>query len=127
MLGAATMAEHARSPAMLAEAQLAAYNARDLDAFAAVFSEDVEVYDFPGALSLKGREAFRARYAERFKAEGLEAVAVHRAVIGNRVIDHERVWLKGREHSAPIDLVVVYTVREGQVARVDFIKEGSPQ
>ncbi|XBQ15592.1 MAG: nuclear transport factor 2 family protein [Oceanicaulis sp.] len=126
MLSAATAANEALSPAMLAERQLAAYNARDLDAFAACFAEDVEVYDFPGVLTLSGRDAFRARYVERFKSEGLEAIAVHRAVVGNRVVDHERVWLEGRSRSAPIDLVVIYTVREGLIARVDFIKEGTP-
>ncbi|MFW6300477.1 MAG: nuclear transport factor 2 family protein [Oceanicaulis sp.] len=126
MLSATTAAKEALSPAVLAERQLAAYNARDLDAFAACFSEDVEVYDFPGVLSLSGRDAFRARFIDRFKSEGLEAIAVHRAVIGSRVIDHERVWLEGRENSAPIDLVVIYTVRDGLIARVDFIKEGAP-
>ena len=122
MLAAATLAEDALSPAVAAERQLAAYNARDLDAFVACFSDDVEVYDFPGVLSLKGRDAFRARYSERFKSEGLKAIAVHRAVIGARVIDHERVWLSGPENSDPVDLVVVYTVRDGLIARVDFIK-----
>lgn len=127
MHAAAKVAEAVAGPAALAERQLAAYNARDLDAFAACFSEDVEVYDFPDGLSLKGREAFRARYVERFTCEGLEAIAVHRAVIGDRVIDHERVWLEGRDTSAPIDLVVIYTARDGLIARVDFIKEGSPR
>ncbi|MEO1040379.1 MAG: nuclear transport factor 2 family protein [Pseudomonadota bacterium] len=127
MLAAAKIAEQAMSPQRAAEAQLAAYNARDLDAFAACFAADVEVYDFPGVLSLQGRVAFRERYVERFKSEGLEAIAVHRAVIGERVIDHERVWLEGRDNGAPVDLVVIYTVRDGLIARVDFIKEGSPQ
>lgn len=126
MLAAATAAREALSPAVLAERQLAAYNARDLDAFAACFAEDVEVYDFPGVLALSGREAFRARYEKRFQTEGLEAVAVHRTVIGPRVIDHERVWFDGRGRSEPVDLVVVYTVRDAVISRVDFIKEGSP-
>lgn len=116
-----------RTPAGLAALQIAAYNARDLEAFAACFAEDVEVYDFPGVLSLKGQPAFQARYAERFKSEGLKAVIVHRAEIGDRVIDHERVWLSGPGQSEPVDLVVVYTVRAGLIARVDFIREGSPQ
>jgi len=125
MLAAAALAKEAQCPAIAAERQLAAYNARDLDAFAACFAEDVEVYDFPGVLSLKGRKAFRARFVERFKSEGLHAIAVHRAVIGARVIDHERVWLDGPGQCDPIDLVVIYTVREGLIARVDFIKEES--
>ncbi|MEQ8433328.1 MAG: nuclear transport factor 2 family protein [Oceanicaulis sp.] len=126
MLAAASAAREALSPAILAERQLAAYNARDLDAFAACFADDVEVYDFPGVLVLSGREMFRARYEARFQSEGLEAVVVHRAVIGPRVIDHERVWFDGRGRSDPVDLVVVYTVRDAMISRVDFIKEGSP-
>lgn len=124
MLAAHAIAEAAKGPALIAQAQLAAYNARDLDAFCACFADDVEVYDFPGVLSLKGQDAFRARYVERFRSEGLEAIAVHRAVIGSRVIDHERVWLEGRGKSAPVDLVVIYTVRDDVIARVDFIREG---
>lgn len=123
MLAAVSIAEQANSPAMAAERQLLAYNARDLDAFAACFAEDVQVYDHPGVLNLQGREAFRARYVERFKSEGLHAIAVHRAIVGSRVIDHERVWLDGPGNSDPIDLVVIYTVREGLISRVDFIKE----
>jgi putative hydrolase of HD superfamily len=126
MLSAATAAREAMSPAVIAERQLAAYNARDIDAFAACFCEDVEVYDFPGVRVLSGREAFRARYEERFQNEVLEAAVVHRTVVGARVIDHERVWLEGRGRSAPVDLVVIYTVRDGLIARVDFIKEGAP-
>lgn len=124
MLAAANITTQSTKPAVLAERQLAAYNARDLDAFAACFAPDVEVYEFPGILAINGQDDFRARYAERFKSEGLEATAVHRAVIGDRVIDHERVWLNGRAASEPTDLVVIYTVRHGLIARVDFVKEG---
>lgn len=123
-MAAQVTAEPAAGPALLAEQQLAAYNARDLDAFVACFAEDVEVYDFPGVLGLQGRDAFRARYAERFRCEGLHAMIVHRAVIGGHVIDHERVWLSGQGKCEPIDLVVIYTVRDGSIARVDFIREG---
>lgn len=123
MLAAATAAREALSPAMLAERQLAAYNARDLEAFAGCYAADVEVHDFPGQAVLSGMEAFRSRYAERFRTEGLKAVVLHRAVIGDRVVDHERAWLQGPD-APSVDLIVIYTVRDGLIARVDFIKEG---
>lgn len=123
MQAASNIANAATGPAMLAERQLAAYNARDLEAFAACFSDDVEVYAFPDELSLKGKDAFRARYVERFKNEGLKAEILHRAIVGSRAIDHERVWLTGPETSDPIDLIVIYTVRDGVIARVDFVTE----
>lgn len=104
------------------ERQLAAYNARDLDAFCACFREDIEVYDFPSALGFKGMEAFRRRYAERFSHPGLKAIILHRAVIGEVVVDHERVWYRG-DQSDPIEVMAIYTIEDGLVARVDFIRQ----
>ncbi len=115
------------TPEAVAAAQLAAYNARDLDAFCALFSADVEVYDHPGQLVLKGAEAFRSRYAERFSAPGLRADLLHRMSVGKCAIDHERIWFKGPELSDPVEAVAIYTVREGLITRVDFIREGAPQ
>lgn len=116
-----------RTPAQLAEAQLAAYNNRDLETFCACFSADVEVYNHPGQLVLKGEAAFRVRYAERFKAPGLLAELLGRTALGECAIDHERIWFEGPELSDPVEAIAVYTVRDGLIARVDFIREGAPQ
>lgn len=110
------------SPQALAQAQLDAYNARDLEAFVAVYAEDVEVYTYPGQLVLEGREAFRARYAQRFEIEGLRAEILHRSVLGNRVVDHERAWVNGPA-AAPVEVIVIYTIENGRIARVEFLRE----
>ena len=55
------------SPTDMAQRQLDAYNARDIEAFLACYAPDVEVRDFPsGALTMEGREAMRARYGDMF-------------------------------------------------------------
>ena len=113
--------------ARLAETQLTAYNARDLDAFCACFSDDVEVFDYPGKLTLKGMTVFRARYAERFKAQGLVAKLLSRIVLGACAIDHERIWFRGPELSEPVEAVAIYTVDAERIARVEFIREEVPQ
>ncbi len=115
------------SAAALAEAQLEAYNARDLDAFCACFAPDVEIYNFPDQLVLRGAEAFRARYAKRFKAPGLTAELLSRMVLGNTAIDHERIWFEGRELSTPVEAIAIYSAHESLISRVDFIREGTPQ
>lgn len=54
------------TPALVAQAQLDAYNAHDLDAHCAHFSDDVQVADFNGAVTVDGLAAYRARYAKVF-------------------------------------------------------------
>ena len=88
----------------------------------AVYAEDVEVYTYPGQLVLEGREAFRARYAQRFEIEGLRAEILHRSVLGNRVVDHERAWVNGPA-AAPVEVIVIYTIENGRIARVEFLRE----
>ncbi|MES2883054.1 MAG: hypothetical protein V4676_12965 [Bacteroidota bacterium] len=52
------------SPEDLAEQQLVAYNAHNLEAFVAPYSEDVEIYDLAsGKLQTKGKEGMRKRYS----------------------------------------------------------------
>lgn len=109
------------APADLAQGQLDAYNAQDLDAFCAFFRDDVVVADLNGPVTTQGAEAYRARYAKVFadfpqnKAELLGRMAV-----GSVVIDHERVTRS--PESAPFEVIAIYTVRENKIARVDFVR-----
>lgn len=109
------------SPTAVAQAQLDAYNAQDLDAHCAQFSEDVLVADLNGAVSVAGIAAYRARYAKVF-ADFPEnkAVLVGRVVIGNVVIDHERVWRS--PNAEPFEVAAIYTIADGKIRRVDFVK-----
>jgi hypothetical protein len=110
-----------KSPSAVAQAQLDAYNAQDLDAHCACFADDVKIADFNGAVSLEGIEAYRARYAKVF-AEFPEnkAVLVSRIAIGNVVIDHERV--SRSPTSEPFEVAAIYTITDGKIRRVDFVK-----
>ena len=67
------MSEGIPTVVRLATDQLAAYNAADLDAFCACYHEDVVVLDDDGSESLRGAEAFRARYAPMFARGGFGA------------------------------------------------------
>lgn len=49
------------------EAQLAAYNARDVDAFLACYATEVVAEDGPGTVLMSGREEMRAAYARSFR------------------------------------------------------------
>jgi len=107
----------ARSPQALAQEQLDAYNARDLERFLAVYSDDVKVFRPPAAEpALAGKQAFAQFYAgQRFNLPGLHAEVLNRMVVGNKVVDHERIT--GVREEA-FEVAVAYEVRDGLIHTV---------
>jgi hypothetical protein len=109
------------SSAAIAQAQLDAYNAQALDSYCGFFTEDVVVADVGGAVTSEGIAAYRARYAKAFADfPKNKAVLLARIVVGNAVIDHERV---SRGPEGPVfEVAAIYTFRGDKIARVDFVK-----
>ena len=105
----------------LVQAQLEAYNAQDLDAYCAFFADDVVVADLNGAVSTQGIEAYRTRYAGMFATfPQNKAELVNRIVVGATVIDHEKVIRSPGGET--FEVIAVYTLADGKIARVDFAK-----
>ena len=105
----------------IAQAQLDAYNRQDLDGHCACFADDIVIADLNGPVSTQGIEAYRARYAKLFADfPNNHADVVSRIVIGDTVIDHERVVRKPGD--ASFDVAAIYTIRGGKIARVDFVR-----
>jgi hypothetical protein len=102
--------------------QLHAYNARSLQAFMACYAEDVECFSPPQAEPvLSGRAALSAHYAaNHFHLPALRAELVNRMVLGNKVVDHERVT---GVRDAPFEAAVVYEVQDGLIRRVWFFNQ----
>jgi len=105
------------TPEMLAQQQLNAYNAHDLDAFLAPYSEDVEIYTFPGKADTKGKEAMRKNYQFITRVPGLYCRLLNRIVQGNMVIDHEEIYADGRP---PFTGVAIYIIEKGKISKVYF-------
>ena len=109
------------SLADIAQAQLDAYNAQDLDAYCGFFADDVVVADLNGAVNLEGVDAYRARYAGAFaQFPQNKAELLARIVVGDTVIDHEKV-IRGPDGQT-FEVAAIYTFRDGKIARVDFVK-----
>ncbi|KAL6745236.1 hypothetical protein V8C86DRAFT_2984426 [Haematococcus lacustris] len=69
--------------------QLRLYNARDLDAFMEMFSEDVHVSDtVTGAVLARSKAELRPRYEARFSSP-VHCELVGRLALGNVVVDRE--------------------------------------
>ena len=106
----------------ITQAQLDAYNAQDLDAYCAFFTDDVVVADVGGEVNLNGNAAYRERYAGAFgKFPKNRADLLGRIVLGNTVIDHERVD-RGDGTTPTFEVAAIYTFRGDKIARVDFAK-----
>ncbi|MFH2006348.1 MAG: amidohydrolase family protein [bacterium] len=109
-------------PEDVAQIQLNAYNARDLESFLAVYSPDVKVYAFPDKLLFQGKSALRERYGAFFrKAKVLHCRLVRRIRQGRFVIDREHVTtsIPGREQ---IEATAIYDIRDGLINTVWFLK-----
>jgi hypothetical protein len=105
----------------IAQAQLDAYNAQDLDAHVACFADDIVIADFNGAENLHGISAYRARYEGVFaQYPQNNAELVGRLACGNVVVDHERV--RRSPDGEPFEVLAIYSFDGGKIARVDFVK-----
>lgn len=105
----------------LAEKQLLAYNARNLEEFLACYSSDVEVYEFPSVLTYKGKDKMRERYSKRFReAENLHCTIVNRITMGNYAIDQESV--RGIEVGKEVSVCAIYYVEKNLISKVWFMR-----
>lgn len=105
----------------IVQAQLDAYNAQDIEAFMATYASDCRICDLNGAVTQNGHGEIRARYEAMFaQYPENRARLVNRMALGDVVIDHEDVV---RGPSGPrLEAIAVYTLKNGFIARVDFIK-----
>ncbi|MGY6520559.1 MAG: nuclear transport factor 2 family protein [Mongoliitalea sp.] len=104
----------------LAQAQLDAYNNRDLDAFLIPYADDVKVFEFPDQLQYIGKERMAEIYGRMFvRTPDLHCHLVHRMVMGNTVIDQELVTID--KNQPPMRAIAIYKIANKKIAEVYFI------
>ena len=110
-----------RSLESIAQAQLDAYNAQDLDAHCAHFADDVVVAGLNGDVARTGIEAYRASYEKVFADfPNNKAKLLNRIVVGANVIDHEHVDRGNGD--ATFEVAAIYTFKGDKIVRVDFAR-----
>lgn len=108
----------------LAEAQLIAYNNRDIDAFLEPYSDSVKIYNFPNEFQYQGKDKMRVGYADFFQhATNLHCEVVSRIVLGNKVIDEEKVTGFSQNKDDVLYAIAIYTIRNGKIAEVRFLRK----
>ncbi|MFK7930751.1 MAG: nuclear transport factor 2 family protein [Myxococcota bacterium] len=105
----------------LAQRQLDAYNAGDIDAFVACYAQDVRIWDLhTNAITLQGRPAMRERYGALFeRCPDLHAELVGRLSLGATAVDQERVTGMGAD---VVHAIATYEVRDGLIQQVWFAR-----
>jgi hypothetical protein len=112
-------------PCQVVQGQLDAYNARDIDAFMSYWADDAQYFAHPSMLLASGAAQIRERHVARFKEPNLHGHLLHRIAVGNLVIDHERVSRTFPEGQGRVEVIAIYEVDGGKIAKASF-KLGKP-
>lgn len=109
-------------PAAIVQRQLDAYNAHDVDALMAIYSDDIQHFEFPSTLVASGAAQVRERLSVRLQEPDLHARLVNRIVTGNLVIDQEVITRNFPEPEGigTIELVAMYEVQGERIVRAWF-------
>ena len=78
-------------PEEVVQAQLDAFNARDINAWLATYAIDARQFVWPAQLVATGHTQIKERAETRFQEADLHAHLIKRAVMGDLVIDSEKV------------------------------------
>ena len=106
--------------AEVVDRQIEAYNAHDVNAFCAWYSEDIEVWTMGETLpSINSISVLKEVYGKKFENPKLHVEIEHRITLGNYVIDRERILGVGDKVG---EAVVIYLVKEDRIQKVTIIR-----
>lgn len=121
-----TMTEQEYQTAAIIDLQLAAYNARDIQAFAATYHDDVEIHSFSDGLLYQGKDKLIEVYGPKFASlTFLKATSLKRIINGRFLVDHELAESSNLENKAitrSVTVIAAYEVVDGLIKRVTFMK-----
>jgi imidazolonepropionase-like amidohydrolase len=108
------------TPEALVQQQLNAYNARDIEAFLAPYSDTAMIYDMKGNIVMNGKANMRQSYTHMFNnIPELHCQIKNRIVQGTTIIDQERIT---GFNNTPLEAVGIYTIEGDKITKVVFIQ-----
>jgi putative hydrolase of HD superfamily len=108
------------SPLAVVQAQLDAFNAKDIDGLMRAYAPDAEQFTLHGERIAKGHDDLRARYAIRFAEPDLNARLLSRVVMGHIVTDLELITRNFPEGVGTLEMLCIYEVKDGRIQRASF-------
>lgn len=107
-------------PILTVQAQLVAFNTKDIDALMRTYAPDAEQFTLHGERVAKGHEQLRSRYQLRFEEPDLHARLLSRVVVGNVITDSEIITRNFPEGLGTIEMLCIYEVVDGYIQRASF-------
>jgi putative hydrolase of HD superfamily len=111
--------EHA-SPLQVVQAQLDAFNAKDIEALMRAYAPNAEQFTLHGERLAKGHDEIRPRYVARFTEPDLHARLLSRIVMGNVVTDLELITRNFPEGVGTLEMLCIYEVSDGRIGKASF-------
>ncbi len=121
------MSDQIYNPEAIVQRQVDAYNAHDIEAFVATYTDDAELFLHPSELIAKGSAQIRERYSRRFREARPSAVIPKRMVLGRTVIDQEEITTVSPDgQRGTIRALVIYEIPHDKIARAWLITDRKP-
>ena len=112
--------DKAAKPMDIVNKRISAHNEHDLETFLSVYSDEIQVYDYPDIpLGSAGRDHIRKIFAPLFEEKSVTTEVHHQIEHGKYVINHETVTRQGKTTK----YVSIYEVQNGLIQSVRFIRE----
>lgn len=108
------------SPLAVVQAQLDAFNAKDIDALMRAYAPDAEQFALHGERLARGEDEIRPRYVARFAEPDLHARLLSRTVMGRFVTDLELITRNFPEGVGTLEMLCIYEVVDGRIRRASF-------
>ena len=108
------------SPLAVVQAQLDAYNAKNIEALLATYAEDAQQFVLHGERLAQGHAEMRPRVLARFAEPDLHARLLSRTVVANVVVDCELITRNFPEGLGTLEMLCVYEVSNGRIQRASF-------
>lgn len=114
------MKNQEKSPIAVVQAQLDAFNARDIDGLMATYAPDAQQFQLHGDMLARGHEQMRPRYLARFEEPDLHARLISRTVMDNVVVDFEIITRNFPEGLGTLEMLCIYEVSDGRIRKASF-------
>jgi hypothetical protein len=105
------------------DAQVEAFNARDIEQFIACYADDVTIEDGAGTTLMQGHESIRTLYGTLFaNSPDLHVRIANRIRVGDYIIDEEEMngfALEG--YPTTFRAAIVYRLEDGKIAHVRLL------
>ena len=97
------------------------YNAQDVDAYAALFTEEGCEGAYRGEVARQGRDGIRSGYAKVFaEFPHNKATVLDKFVYGDQIVVREHV--SRSPEAAPFEVMAIYSFKGDLIDRVEFIR-----